>query len=76
MVAVIPENSVLLRIHSYWSSIFILPKQVLKVKGITAICRNFPWDGKVNTTKTLWPGNWCADQRAKAFLDHKICEIE
>ncbi|XP_060198564.1 uncharacterized protein LOC132627306 [Lycium barbarum] len=37
-------NSVLLHIHSYWSSIFLLPKQVLK--GITALCKNFLWDGK------------------------------
>lgn len=42
-------NSVLMHIHAYWSSIFILPKKILK--SITAICRNFLWDGKVNTNK-------------------------
>lgn len=42
-------NSVLMHIHSYWSSIFILPKKILK--NITAICRNFLWNGKVNTNK-------------------------
>lgn len=44
-------NSVLLHIHNYWSTIFILPKQVLK--GITAMCKNFLWDGKTATHKPL-----------------------
>lgn len=43
-------NSVLLHIHSYRASIFILPK--LGLKGITAICRNFLWDGKVATNRS------------------------
>ncbi|XP_019238392.1 PREDICTED: uncharacterized protein LOC109218478 [Nicotiana attenuata] len=42
-------NSVLLHIHIYWSSVFLLPKKV--IKNITAICRNFLWDGKVNTNR-------------------------
>lgn len=42
-------NLVLMQIHSYWSSIFILPKKILKI--ITTICRNFLWDGKANTNK-------------------------
>lgn len=37
-------NSVLMHMHSYWASIFILPKKVLK--SIIRICRSFPWDGK------------------------------
>ena len=37
-------NSVLLNLHSYWASIFILPRAVLD--GTIAICRNFLWDGK------------------------------
>lgn len=42
-------NSVLIHIHSYWSTIFILPKVVLK--KVIAICRNYIWDGKVHTNK-------------------------
>lgn len=37
-------NSVLLSLHTYWASIFLLPKRVLD--GVTAICRNYLWDGK------------------------------
>lgn len=44
-------NVVLLHIHSYWSAMFILPKQVLK--NITATCRNFLWSGKFHTNKPL-----------------------
>ncbi|XP_059285750.1 uncharacterized protein LOC132039236 [Lycium ferocissimum] len=43
-------NSVLLHVHSYWASMFLLPKPALK--GIITICRNFLWDGKANTAKT------------------------
>ncbi|KAM3233259.1 hypothetical protein P3L10_018618 [Capsicum annuum] len=32
-------NSVLIHIHSYWFSIFLLPKKVFK--SITTVCRNF-----------------------------------
>ncbi|XP_070020891.1 uncharacterized protein [Nicotiana sylvestris] len=42
-------NSVLMHMHSYWASIFILPKKVLK--SIIGICRSFLWDGKGNSTK-------------------------
>lgn len=44
-------NAVLLHIHTYWSSMFMLPKQVLK--GITELCRNFIWSGKVTTNRAL-----------------------
>ncbi|XP_019263419.1 PREDICTED: uncharacterized protein LOC109241151 [Nicotiana attenuata] len=43
-------NSVLMHVHTYWASIFILLKLV--VKRITAIRRNFLWDGKVETNRT------------------------
>nr|XP_009796111.1 PREDICTED: uncharacterized protein LOC104242726 [Nicotiana sylvestris] len=46
---VLLENSVLMYIHSFWSSIFILPKKILR--NITAICRNFLLDGKANSNK-------------------------
>ncbi|KAM3234287.1 hypothetical protein P3L10_019647 [Capsicum annuum] len=42
-------NSVLMHIHTYWSFIFLLPKNVLK--GITAVCRNFIWGGAVHINK-------------------------
>lgn len=43
-------NSVLLNLHSYWASIFVLPKRVLD--GVIAACRNFLWDGKTTSSKT------------------------
>ncbi|KAG5591485.1 hypothetical protein H5410_041999 [Solanum commersonii] len=43
-------NSVLLHIHTYWSSIFLLPKKVLR--NTTTICRNFLWSGQGNTLKS------------------------
>ncbi|KAM3324089.1 hypothetical protein P3S67_005240 [Capsicum chacoense] len=46
---VVLVNDVLLHIHSYWASIFILPKRVLKK---TTICRNFLWEGKVGSNKS------------------------
>ncbi|XP_019261814.1 PREDICTED: uncharacterized protein LOC109239681 [Nicotiana attenuata] len=42
-------NSVLMQVHSYWASIFILPKKVLV--NIIGICRSFLWEGKGNSTK-------------------------
>ncbi|XP_074270865.1 uncharacterized protein LOC141594771 [Silene latifolia] len=38
-------KAVLTTFHSYWTSIFIIPKGV--IKKIEAICRNFLWDGSV-----------------------------
>ncbi|XP_060210905.1 uncharacterized protein LOC132637908 [Lycium barbarum] len=43
-------NSVLLHVHTYWSSIFILPKEVMK--RITALCRNFLWDRQEVSKRT------------------------
>ncbi|XP_009630097.2 uncharacterized protein [Nicotiana tomentosiformis] len=37
-------NSVLMHVHTYWASIFLLPKAVMK--QINTVCRNFLWDGK------------------------------
>lgn len=37
-------NYVLLRIHIYWSSVFVLPKKVLK--EAESICRAFLWSGE------------------------------
>jgi len=42
-------NSVLLHMNTYWLSMFVLPKRVLK--DITGICRNYIWSGQVYTTK-------------------------
>ncbi|XP_021734864.1 uncharacterized protein LOC110701538 [Chenopodium quinoa] len=38
-------NSVLMSLHIYWASIFVIPKAVLD--GVAAICRNYLWEGKV-----------------------------
>lgn len=43
-------NSILLSLHSYWASIFVLPKTV--IDGVIAACRNFLWDGKTTSNKT------------------------
>ncbi|KAK7274159.1 hypothetical protein RIF29_15236 [Crotalaria pallida] len=37
-------NSVLLTLHSYWASVFIIPKAVLK--GVEQVCRKFLWGDK------------------------------
>lgn len=42
-------NSVLMHIHVYWSTIFLLPKKVMK--SITVVCRNFLWSGQIHTSK-------------------------
>lgn len=44
-------NGVPMHIHAYWASIFLLPKALLK--SIIAICKNYLWDGKVETTRVL-----------------------
>ncbi|KAK4731424.1 hypothetical protein R3W88_024412 [Solanum pinnatisectum] len=43
-------NSILLQVHTYWSSIFLLPKKVLK--SSTTVCRNFLWSGQENTSRS------------------------
>ncbi|XP_062088539.1 uncharacterized protein LOC133795106 [Humulus lupulus] len=45
-------NSVLISIHSYWSQITIIPKEILK--RINSICRAFLWKG---TSDYMGPGN-------------------
>ncbi|XP_019253939.1 PREDICTED: uncharacterized protein LOC109232639 [Nicotiana attenuata] len=42
-------NTVLTHIHTYWASIFVLPKKV--IKSIIGVCRCFLWDGKVYSNK-------------------------
>lgn len=37
-------NSVLLTLHTYWATIFLIPKKVLE--EISAIYKNFLWSGK------------------------------
>lgn len=36
-------NSVLLNLHSYWSSMFIIPSRV--IDQVMAVCRNYLWEG-------------------------------
>ncbi|XP_019225379.1 PREDICTED: uncharacterized protein LOC109206956 [Nicotiana attenuata] len=43
-------NAVLMHIHSYWASIFVLPKKV--IKSIIGVCMSFLSDGKVHTNKS------------------------
>jgi len=42
-------HSVMFSMHTYWSSLFILPKGV--IKSIEAICRNFLWGHKAEYVK-------------------------
>ncbi|OIT30778.1 hypothetical protein A4A49_58251, partial [Nicotiana attenuata] len=42
-------NTVLMHIHTYWASIFVLPKKV--IKSIIGVCICFLWDGKVYSNK-------------------------
>lgn len=43
-------NSVLLNLHSYWASIFVLPKRVLD--SVIAVCRNYLLDGKATSSRS------------------------
>ncbi|KAL2897478.1 LINE-1 retrotransposable element ORF2 protein [Bienertia sinuspersici] len=43
-------NSVLLNLHTYWASIFVLPKKV--IEGVVSACRSFLWDGKLVSNKS------------------------
>ena len=43
-------NPVLFTLDTYWSSLFILPKKI--IKQIEAICRNFLWSQSTNYHKT------------------------
>lgn len=65
-------NSVLLSMHSYWASIFILPKTV--IKKINAISRQFLWEGKHCGTKVP-PVAWdflCRPKRAGGLGLHDL----
>lgn len=42
-------HSVLFLLHTYWTSLFILPKEV--IKSIEGICRNFLWNQKPDYVK-------------------------
>lgn len=42
-------NSILMSTHTYWATIFMLPKCILK--EIVSVCRSFLWAGKENTSK-------------------------
>jgi len=53
-------RSVLFSIQVYWSSIFILPKEVCKV--IDQILRSFLWHGAVGISKAAWLGTWSAEE--------------
>ena len=59
---VILVNSVLLNLHSYWASIFIIPMEALN--GIIAICRNYLWDGKLIASRSP-PIAWDFISRSK-----------
>jgi len=39
-------NSVLFTLHTYWTSLFILPKKILK--QIEDVCRKFLWNQSAN----------------------------
>ncbi|XP_074314345.1 uncharacterized protein LOC141649558 [Silene latifolia] len=43
-------KSVLNSLHSYWASMFIIPKGI--IKRIEAVCRNFLWDNSVDYRRT------------------------
>ena len=42
-------NAVLLNLHSYWASIFVIPKRV--IDQVISICRNYLWTGKSLNSK-------------------------
>lgn len=56
-------NSVLLNLHSYWASMFFIPKRV--IDQVIALCRNYLWSGNVNSAKAP-PISWDMVCRPKA----------
>lgn len=44
-------NSVLMSLHIYWASIFIIPKRL--IDGVVAVCRNYLWDGRPIYSRAL-----------------------
>ncbi|XP_074265731.1 uncharacterized protein LOC141588176 [Silene latifolia] len=49
-------NSVLTTLYTYWASIFILPKGVLR--RIDALCRNYLWDGSTEYVRSPLDSLW------------------
>ncbi|XP_074282981.1 uncharacterized protein LOC141607524 [Silene latifolia] len=43
-------KSVLNSLHSYWASMFVIPKGI--IKSIEAVCRNFLWDNSADYRRT------------------------
>ncbi|XP_074283636.1 uncharacterized protein LOC141608172 [Silene latifolia] len=43
-------KSVLNSLHSYWASMFVIPKGI--IKNIEAVCRNFLWDNSADYRRT------------------------
>ncbi|XP_070028800.1 uncharacterized protein [Nicotiana sylvestris] len=67
-------NSVLIHVHTYWASIFLLPKAVMK--QITIICRNFLWEGKKEAkTRSVWNVETQSAQLKAALSRHQPIDI-
>ncbi|XP_074314130.1 uncharacterized protein LOC141649335 [Silene latifolia] len=67
-------QAVLLSLHQYWASIFVLPKYVLvKIEGI---CRNYLWNGTDNYTRTpLVAWDTICQPREVGGLGLRKCEL-
>ncbi|KAL2932781.1 hypothetical protein RDABS01_015900 [Bienertia sinuspersici] len=65
-------NSVLLTLHTYWASIFMIPKKVLE--AISGLCRNFLWSGKItNSNNRLVAWDLVCRPRQNGGLGVKDC---
>ncbi|KAL9241040.1 hypothetical protein vseg_015199 [Gypsophila vaccaria] len=67
-------NAVLTSLHSYWASLFVLPKGILA--KIEAICRNFLWDNGPDYRKTpLVAWNTVCQPKAEGGLGIRNLEL-
>lgn len=62
-------NSVLLNLHTYWASMFIIPKKVIDM--VIASCRSYLWAGQVGSSKALLAWDWVCRPKNEGGLGFK-----
>ncbi|XP_021715612.1 uncharacterized protein LOC110683526 [Chenopodium quinoa] len=69
---VVPVNSVLIILHTYWAQCVMLPKSV--ILRITHLCRAFRWCGDVVLSKApLIAWDWVGKSKAEGGLGIRDC---
>ncbi|KAL2921104.1 LINE-1 retrotransposable element ORF2 protein [Bienertia sinuspersici] len=63
-------NATLLNLHTYWASMFFIPKKVLD--QVTNICRTYLWSGQAMSSKTpLIAWDWVCRPKKEGGLGYK-----